>query len=63
MSDPKNTPAAPKPNAPQNPPPAAGGVYFCEVSGARIVAPGVSREVDPVNGVDLYRAHASPKPR
>lgn len=29
-------------------------VYFCTVSGVRLVAPGVSREVDPVGGVDVY---------
>lgn len=62
MSDPKNTPAH---TSRSISPPVVGGVYFCEVSGVRIVAPGVSREVDPVNGVDLYRAPVtdSPKPR
>lgn len=32
-----------------------GGVYFCEVTGKRIVAPGVCKEVDPKHGQDLYK--------
>ena len=31
-------------------------VYFCEKSGERIVAPGVSKTVDPKNGQALYVA-------
>lgn len=30
-------------------------VYFCTSTGVRIVAPGVSKAVDPVNGQDEYR--------
>ena len=28
--------------------------YFCEVTGKRIVAPGVCKEVDPIKGQDTY---------
>lgn len=28
--------------------------FFCTKTGVRIVAPGVSKEVDPVNGQDVY---------
>lgn len=33
--------------------------FFCTKTGVRIVAPGVSKEVDPVNGQDVYVAPAS----
>lgn len=33
--------------------------YFCPHTGKRLVAPGVSKDVDPQNGVDEY---TEPKP-
>jgi hypothetical protein len=35
------------------------GVYFCEKTGVRLVAPGVSKAVDPEHGQDEYTEHAS----
>jgi hypothetical protein len=32
--------------------------YFCERTGVRLVAPGVSKTIDPVNGVDEYQPAA-----
>lgn len=32
--------------------------FFCTETGVRIVAPGKSKSVDPVNGVDEYREPA-----
>lgn len=38
--------------------------YFCTVTGARIVAPGVCKAVDPVNGQDeCNEGDPEPKPR
>lgn len=34
--------------------------YFCEKSGVRIVAPGVSKTVDPDNGHDEFSEPAAP---
>lgn len=34
-------------------------VFFCQQTGVRIVAPGVSKSVDPVNGQD---EHSEPSP-
>lgn len=38
-------------------------VYFCHFTGARLVAPGVSKTIDPVNGQDEFveEAHVAPK--
>jgi hypothetical protein len=36
-----------------------GAAYFCPTTGKRLVAPGVSKDVDPVKGVDEY---VEPKP-
>lgn len=33
-----------------------GAVFFCEVTGERIVAPGVSKKVDPKHGQELFKS-------
>lgn len=38
--------------------PDTGPAFFCKETGARIVAPGVCKAVDPENGQDLYDAGA-----
>ncbi|HEY3498045.1 MAG TPA: hypothetical protein VGK73_25275 [Polyangiaceae bacterium] len=39
-------------------------VFFCTVTGVRLVAPGVSKSVDPVNGVAEFNESTpeAPKP-
>jgi hypothetical protein len=32
--------------------------YFCERTGVRLVAPGVSKSIDPVHGIDEYQPSA-----
>lgn len=34
--------------------------FFCEKSGLRLVAPGVSKLVDPINGVDEFKEPSEP---
>lgn len=29
--------------------------FFCTKTGVRIIAPGICKDVDPVNGQDVYR--------
>ncbi len=37
--------------------------FFCTVSGEQIVAPGLSKSVDPVNGHDLVLPEGAPAPK
>jgi len=36
--------------------------YFCRETGVRLVAPGVSKAIDPVNGVEEFTDSPAPPP-